>query len=203
MIRTLFPTLISVERPALPRGLTARLLQETYAFRQLDAAGRRWSSERYPNGYTSYSSICDLHERSPYFARLKRAIDRSAARFARRLEMELGSRELRMSSFWINIMRTHGHHSFHLHPLSAISGTFYLRVPGDAPGFRVEDPRIACFMGAPPRRARARDENRRYLELPCAAGQLLLFESWLKHEVPANRSREDRVSVSFNYDWIE
>jgi len=29
-----------------------------------------------------------------------------------------------------------------------------------------------------------------------------LFESWLRHEVAANQSEEDRVSISFNYHWL-
>jgi uncharacterized protein (TIGR02466 family) len=49
-------------------------------------------------------------------------------------------------------------------------------------------------MASPPRKA--------YVELPCRPGQLVMFESWLKHEVPANRGSEERISVSFNYDWV-
>ncbi len=26
----------------------------------------------------------------------------------------------------------------------------------------------------------------------------MLWESWLRHEVPMNRAKEDRISVSFN-----
>jgi uncharacterized protein (TIGR02466 family) len=75
-------------------------------------------------------------------------------------------------------------------------------VPKDSGSFKIEDPRIACFMGSPPRKPQAREENRRYIDVACKPGEILLFESWLKHEVPANRSDEDRVSISFNYDWI-
>jgi len=28
-----------------------------------------------------------------------------------------------------------------------------------------------------------------------------LWESWLRHEVPANNSSEERISISFNYSW--
>jgi uncharacterized protein (TIGR02466 family) len=30
---------------------------------------------------------------------------------------------------------------------------------------------------------------------------VVLFESWLRHEVAANQAEEDRVSISFNYHW--
>jgi uncharacterized protein (TIGR02466 family) len=185
-----------------PRDWNESLLRECYAFREMDDAGRRWSRKNYVAGYTSYSSISDLHRRSSGFEALKAAIDREVERFAKHLEMDLQGRKLEMSAFWINIMGRNAHHSFHLHPLSAISGTYYLQVPKDSGGFKIEDPRIAGFMGSPPRRAGARKENQRYIELMCKPGEVLLFESWLKHEVPANRSDEDRVSISFNYDWV-
>jgi uncharacterized protein (TIGR02466 family) len=34
-----------------------------------------------------------------------------------------------------------------------------------------------------------------------AVGEVLLWESWLRHEVPMNMAEEERVSVSFNYEW--
>ena len=33
------------------------------------------------------------------------------------------------------------------------------------------------------------------------SGTVLLWESWLRHEVPLNQSAEERISVSFNYRW--
>jgi uncharacterized protein (TIGR02466 family) len=36
---------------------------------------------------------------------------------------------------------------------------------------------------------------------PARAGELILFESWLRHEVVANPVRSERISISFNYDW--
>jgi uncharacterized protein (TIGR02466 family) len=34
-------------------------------------------------------------------------------------------------------------------------------------------------------------------------GEIILFESWLKHEVPPNRVKGTRISVSFNYERID
>jgi uncharacterized protein (TIGR02466 family) len=31
------------------------------------------------------------------------------------------------------------------------------------------------------------------------AGKVVLFESWLRHEVPPNPAAAERVSISFNY----
>jgi uncharacterized protein (TIGR02466 family) len=37
--------------------------------------------------------------------------------------------------------------------------------------------------------------------VPATAGKVVLFESWLRHEVPPNPRDAERVSVSFNYHW--
>lgn len=35
----------------------------------------------------------------------------------------------------------------------------------------------------------------------CTPYGSLLWESWLRHEVPMNLAEEERISVSFNYEW--
>ena len=34
------------------------------------------------------------------------------------------------------------------------------------------------------------------------AGNVVLFESWLRHEVPPNPVDAERISISFNYNWF-
>jgi uncharacterized protein (TIGR02466 family) len=38
--------------------------------------------------------------------------------------------------------------------------------------------------------------------LPAEAGSVVLFESWLRHEVAPNPLDSERVSISFNYGWF-
>ena len=66
---------------------------------------------------------------------------------------------------------------------------------------KLEDPRLDRYMAAPPRTADAAERNRPWVTMPVAAGTVLLFESWLRHEVPASPVDEERVSISFNYHW--
>jgi uncharacterized protein (TIGR02466 family) len=203
-IEQLFPTL--VYRAALrARGggaLNSRLLKECRQLRADDAAGRRWSARHYLNGYTSYGSAHRMQRLSPTFAALARELDRHVARFARRLQFALGARSLAMTDCWVNIMGRGAVHTPHLHPLSTISGVYYVAVPGRAPGLKLEDPRLERFMAAPPRAHGARRVNRSWVTLPARAGHLVLFESWLRHEVMANRDTRERVSISFNYNWF-
>jgi uncharacterized protein (TIGR02466 family) len=55
-------------------------------------------------------------------------------------------------------------------------------------------------MHAPLRQPGARTERQPFVALGPSRGTLLLWESWLRHEVPANRAAGERISISFNYD---
>lgn len=202
-VRALFPTLVYEARLAAEgeRELNRRLLQECLQYREDDAAGRAWSATRYPGGYTSYGSLSRMHTLSPTFAALERKLRRHVRAFARALELDLEGRELAMTDCWINIMPRMVVHGLHLHPLSTISGTYYVRTPRGTPGIKFEDPRLDRFMAAPPRRSDGRPEQRPWVTVPATAGKVVLFESWLRHEVPPNPRDAERVSVSFNYHW--
>jgi uncharacterized protein (TIGR02466 family) len=58
------------------------------------------------------------------------------------------------------------------------------------------------MMAAPPRRGGGSRGNRPWVTLPAQAGEIVLFESWLRHEVAQNRARAERISISFNYHWL-
>ena len=203
-LQALFPTLVhsaplgSSARP----GLNARLLRECLQLQADDAAGRKWSARNYPGGYTSYGSANRMHQLSPSFAELERKLDRHVARFARALDFDLTGRKLTMTDCWVNIMPGGVVHGLHLHPLSTLSGTYYVIVPRGSPGLKLEDPRLDRYMAAPPRLPRSRWRNRPWVILPAKNGHVLLFESWLRHEVAPNPVPGDRVSISFNYSWF-
>lgn len=197
-VRAFFPTLIYSER-LQPRGLqalNASLLREIGQLRDFDAAGRAWSKKSYPGGYTSYGSLDRLHRFSSSFDALRAKIDGHVAGYARALGWDLRGRRLEMTDCWVNVMPRGTAHSFHLHPQSSVSGTYYVQVPPGAPGLKFEDPRLQAMMAAPPRRASAPQAHVQY---PARAGDVILFESWLRHEVPANPVAQERVSISFNY----
>ena len=70
-----------------------------------------------------------------------------------------------------------------------------------ASALKLEDPRLPLMMAAPPRRADAPEAGRAFVYLQPEPGTVLMWESWLRHEVPANRARTERISISFNYAW--
>ena len=166
-----------------------------------DVAGKRWCKDNSYPGYTSYASLTDLDVRLPAFADLIAILDRHVADFARAADFDLGGRRLVMDSLWVNVLDPGGHHAAHIHPQSVVSGTYYVAVPPGASALKIEDPRLGLMMAAPPRRAKAKLGNRAFVYVEPKERTVLLWESWLRHEVPPNKARGKRVSVSFNYRW--
>lgn len=203
-IQTLFPTQIYSAR--LQQGdwrrFNKQLLRECIQLQMDDEAGRRWSKRNYPGGYTSYHSAHRMQEVSPTFAMLERRLRRHVKSFVNALELDMTGRELAMTDCWVNIMPRQVAHSMHLHPLSTISGTYYVQTPKGCAALKFEDPRLERFMASPPRRSDARLENRPWSAVPAEAGKVVMFESWLRHEVPTNPVAGERVSISFNYNWF-
>lgn len=179
----------------------AQILSEIEDIAGLDVAGEHWSRENYRNGFTSYASANKLHRMSPTFGALEKEINQHVKKFVGALEMNLQGGKLAMTNCWVNIMPANVHHGSHLHPLSVISGTYYVAVPKDASAIKFEDPRLPGLMAAPPKKENAKRTNKTFVELAPKAGSLVMFESWLRHEVPMNTSREPRISVSFNFGW--
>ncbi|PIB23893.1 hypothetical protein BFP76_01160 [Amylibacter kogurei] len=168
-----------------------------------DEAGQEWCEENDFPGYTSYASLDDLAWRFPIFKDVVAALDKHVAAFAKDLEFDLDGKSLSLDSIWINILPTGGIHTSHIHPHSVISGTTYVTMPTDASAIKFEDPRSAMMMAAPIRKKGARKDQRNFVYVEPSVGDVLLWESWLRHEVPMNMSDDERISVSFNYHLSE
>jgi len=177
------------------------LAASCYAIAEDDEAGQAWCEENGYPGYTSYASLTDLPWRFPIFADIVTALDRHVAAFADDLQFDLGDKTLQLEDLWINILPEGGTHSSHIHPHSVISGTTYVQMPGGASALKLEDPRLPMMMAAPTRVKDCRDELKSFVYVAPEVGEVLLWESWLRHEVPMNMAEDERISVSFNYKW--
>lgn len=182
-------------------ALVAELEASCLQLAEDDNAGRRWAKEHGYKGYTSYASLDDLPVRDPAFGDLKRLLDRHVAAFAREAAFDLQGRKLKLDSLWVNVLNGGGGHSGHIHPHSVVSGTLYIALPSGSRGLRLEDPRLAMMMAAPTRQPDAPEMLRTFVEVAPEVGTVLLWESWLRHEVPAGSGGAKRISVSFNYRW--
>ena len=196
-VRQLFSTPV-YESQCNDAALIERLGVMARALAQDDRAGRTWSRDHAYRGYTSYASLNDLPTRDPDAADLKRILDRHVAAFATECAYDL-PRKLKMNSLWVNILKPGGMHSGHIHPHSVVSGTIYIDVPEGAGGLRFEDPRLPLMMAAPTRIDAAPEHVRPFVTIAPHPGMILLWESWLRHEVEPNGAKAERISISFNY----
>lgn len=197
-VRRLFASLL-YEGQLDDADLLAEIEQSCWALAEDDRAGRRWSKEHGYRGYTSYASLNDLPIRDPVFADLKKKLDRHVARFAEECAFDLGGRKLKLDSLWVNVLKPGGHHSAHIHPHSVVSGTLYVAMPKGSGALKLEDPRLPMLMAAPRRRPDAPDDLATFATATPEPGTVLLWESWLRHEVVPNAAKGERISVSFNY----
>jgi len=177
------------------------LKKEIYQIKKVDILGQKWSKNNYQNGYTSYGSLDQLHKLSSTFLALEKKINRSVFKYAQNLDYNIKKADLKMTRLWVNIMPAGTLHAAHIHPLSVISGVFFVDTPVCASAIKFEDPRLGLFMNTPPLKDKTNKINSRFYSIQPKTGDLLLFESWLKHEVPVNKSNKPRISISFNYSW--
>lgn len=195
-----FPSFIYRGRLSRATALNRALTREIATLSEIDDAGIAWSESHYVGGYSSYASMAQLHRTSPNFGELHDLLAPHVRAFARALNWDLRGRRLQMTTCWANAMGYGTHHTMHLHPLSVISGVYYVNLPPGSSPFKIEDPRMGLLMAAPPRRASAPAHVQNYMKFQSKPGEFILFESWMRHEVPPHRGKQPRLSISFNYE---
>lgn len=194
-MRHLFATLLydaTLDEPEL----LAELAHSIRSLAADDRAGIGWSRDHGYKGYTSYASLDDLPRRDPAFADLKRLLTRHASIFAKELAWDC---KPKLDSLWVNLLKTGGHHSAHIHPHSILSGTLYIETPPGSGAIRFEDPRLGQMMAAPTRRDDAPEALRNFVTVDPQPGLLFIWESFLRHEVLPGTAKAERLSISFNF----
>jgi uncharacterized protein (TIGR02466 family) len=180
---------------------TDELLDSCFSVAEDDEAGQEWCEANDYPGYTSYASLDDLAWRMPIFGEVQKALDKHVAAFCDELGFDLKGKKLKCNALWINILPEGGTHASHIHPHSVISGTTYVSMPEGTSALKLEDPRLPMMMTAPLVKKDAPQELQRFVYVKPEVGEVLLWESWLRHEVPMNMAEDERISVSFNYGW--
>jgi len=160
------------------------------ALRQSDAGLRRAN-------VLGWHSPDDLH-RLAVFAPLRDVIlSILDSRVASALKLDLVRHRLCLSSMWGMWYPKFGHAFLHRHPHSLFSGVYYLTCEGGSGTLRFHDPRADVRMLRPPVLEEV-SYTLHIKEYVPKAGRLLLFPSWLPHDVTPNLSDEPRVAISFN-----
>jgi uncharacterized protein (TIGR02466 family) len=128
---------------------------------------------------------------------LKTTIEECIREFVKRTYAPKNDIQFPISQSWMNVTGKDMYHHIHKHPNSFFSGVFYLKtIPNDRIEFQSEDIFSAMF------------DIENYNEFNCKMQwvniekhDLLLFRSSLSHNVPVNKTTDDRISLSFN-TWV-
>ena len=114
-----------------------------------------------------------------------------------------------LESMWANINYKYSHNKNHVHPDSQWSGVYYVKCPINCGDIWFTDPCGERRMHTPIM-AEMEDESKtpshnwKEVHYKPTEGRVLMFPSWLAHEVSQNMSdlkgeKGWRVSISFNF----
>jgi len=183
------------------------LLNRIYKMREQDTVSNNLSKIHYGVGWTSYHAT-DGNYTSDYnldnleiFKPLSEFIWNSVLEYVKFVGYSVNNLQtIRLGVVWANINSKYSYHEQHTHPNSYLSGVYYLKVPKNSGKINFIDPRNAMrsIELAPDQERTLTDPLVRNIEVDAQEGYLLLFPSWLGHEVQQNLSHDDRVSIAFN-----
>ena len=110
-----------------------------------------------------------------------------------------GFPKLVFQNLWININPPGAYHTLHNHQDGMLSGVFYIDVPeenqGDLQFYRGDDAQYYI----PDNLNQYKTITSTMATYPPKPGMLVVFPSWVKHAVKQNRSKTNRIALSFNY----
>jgi uncharacterized protein (TIGR02466 family) len=89
------------------------------------------------------------------------------------------------------------YHIPHIHPNSKLSGVMYLKVPEKSSSLYFYDPRPHRKF-VPREVKHPNKHNWEWAVIPPVVGNMLIWESWIEHEVRRNESSEGRLTAVFN-----
>lgn len=104
-----------------------------------------------------------------------------------------------VGNFWININKKNSHNVPHIHPRTLLTSVYYVKVPENSGNIifhrtihnyeeYVKDYMISKYNEY---------NSSTYTFVP-KKGKLLIFPSWLEHEVEPNETDLERISIAFN-----
>ncbi len=190
-----FPTLVwRQELPPSRATAVNRVLMESIEAlltpRPAQSPGVGWQTEQ------------DLHRR-PEFSDLAQVMIEAGEAALRSIDAEHNG--LTITGCWANINPPEARHRAHTHPNNYLSGVYYVKVPQGGNHISFTDPRVQRSV-MQPRFKQDTLLNASVINMEVSEGVMILFPSWLQHDVRRNASQEERVTIAFNLmlnDYID
>ena len=106
---------------------------------------------------------------------------------------------LGIDNSWININPPGSYNKFHVHPGSTLSGVYYAKAPKDSGNILMYSNSLMQFIN----KSYLDGDNKNtyhYINYKPSDGRVIIFPAWLPHSVEKNDSKEDRISIAFNFN---
>lgn len=158
-------------------------------------------TKNYSGGYTTFFNQQSIeHVRG--VQQLKEAVYGVVCSYGRELKYEMNYDKCAIN-IWANVMRRGGYHIPHNHPRTIVSGTFYSRVEDDMSPICFYNP-TTIYRGNEPV-VRPQDFTAftsDTLTIKPKVNHMLIWPSWMVHEVTQMEVSGPRISFSFNVDFL-
>jgi len=124
------------------------------------------------------------------------------------LEQFLGERwTCQVGNLWYNVNPTGASNDRHTHPGCDLAGVFYVKIPeGESGDLELENPQhFANFHMLNTMEHGLKDTTKcsHSLWFPPEEGITVIFPSNITHRVLTNKTKEDRISISWNMKIVE
>lgn len=175
-----------------------RITQEL--FENLDLAP--YARPNYENGITTYflkKTKIDYPGLDAFYD----YIIKCATNLAVSQGMDPNMYRLELSHIWMNRLYLDGYHGRHSHGRSHYSGTYYVNSPPASSRIRFYHPYSDIVQHDFPKVSKIGTSLlSEYVDYDPTPGTMLIWNSWLYHEVLPNKSIEPRDSISFNLSCV-
>ncbi len=192
-IESLFPVPVLVTR--LPNGaeLNEQLIGALDEIREETPNGKpdSWACDV----YTTISNNCALHEKIA-FKEFHQIAMQGLTAFGELMGYPLAQNNLRITECWVNIYQTGMSQEVHKHCNHIMTGVYYVKAPENCSQILFHSPQADTMIRPPI--VKDNSFNSMTAAYRPQPGDLVVFDSGLRHSVPTNTADGERISVSFN-----
>jgi len=146
------------------------------------------------NVYTTIESNNELQNR-PEFYEVKNFIEEELKYFSEIHKIYLPQGSVFIKDMWINIYNKNCSMDIHHHPNSLFTGVYFIKLPDNGAQFAFDSPSTQEMIHAPVKMSN--EYNMKNASFIASEGELIVFNSHIKHRVFLHNIDEERITLSF------
>lgn len=190
----IFPVLIQVSQHPEAEALNRKLMAEIDAIRAATPNGKPdgWSCDV----YTTISNEGYLHER-PAFSDFSDFSLLCADYFSLVMGYSYDNKVLHINECWLNVYQEGHSQEIHNHLNHLITGVYYVKAPEGCASLIFHSPFYKTMIR--PEVTKSTVFNSMTVPYSPSAGELVIFDSTVKHSVAVNDTPGERISIAMNF----